>query len=305
MEIVNITQKSYLLPLLAHIFVTLAAISACRSNADSLPPSPPVTVASATIAVATSVPSPPPTAKPESTPSPANADVPRGFPLPPDLPADLVRGDTGARVIAPRAGATVREVAERVQHLSDPVAANASGWNCAVHAEYEGTPAIDWYVQPGTPVYATMDGTATLFVNTLANAFDYYAADREPYIGNPDRTRAPRSPFPGPGGGMGVYVSVTSAAYRTDYGHLLVAPTLGVVPSGAFANGFSAQYGYSSAYTVPRDFRVADVVAAWDVRRGDVVGYTGDSGYSEAPHLHYQITRRSDGARLCPGDGGW
>ena len=28
-----------------------------------------------------------------------------------------------------------------------------------------------------------MDGEATLIVNTLANAFDYYGVDREPYIG--------------------------------------------------------------------------------------------------------------------------
>lgn len=49
----------------------------------------------------------------------------------------------------------------------------------------------------------------------------------------------------------------------------------------------------------------------WDVRRGDVIGYTGDAGYSEAPHLHHQITRLSDEAKLCPtdeegfGENGW
>jgi murein DD-endopeptidase MepM/ murein hydrolase activator NlpD len=47
------------------------------------------------------------------------------------------------------------------------------------------------------------------------------------------------------------------------------------------------------------------------VRRGDVVAFTGDAGYSEAPHLHYAITRRSDGAALCAtreagfADNGW
>jgi murein DD-endopeptidase MepM/ murein hydrolase activator NlpD len=47
------------------------------------------------------------------------------------------------------------------------------------------------------------------------------------------------------------------------------------------------------------------------VSRGDVIGFTGDSGYSEAPHLHYEITRLSDERQLCPtgengfDDGSW
>jgi hypothetical protein len=42
-----------------------------------------------------------------------------------------------------------------------------------------------------------------------------------------------------------------------------------------------------------------------------VIGYTGDAGYSEAPHLHYVITERASGRSLCPteesgfDDGGW
>jgi murein DD-endopeptidase MepM/ murein hydrolase activator NlpD len=57
---------------------------------------------------------------------------------------------------------------------------------------------------------------------------------------------------------------------------------------------------------------VLDVSAAsWSVKRGNLIGYTGDAGYSEALHLRYQIARLSDGAQLCPTtelgfvDGGW
>ena len=133
----------------------------------------------------------------------------------------------------------------------------------------------------------------------------------EPYIGNPDRTRAPLSPFPGPGGGMGVYVSVINDGYRTDFGHLSIDPTIAHVPAGAFIAPYSPAYGYADTFATPLGLSSAAFVASWGVRRGDVIGYTGDAGYSEAPHLHYQITRVSDGAKLCPTgevgfeDGGW
>jgi len=160
-------------------------------------------------------------------------------------------------------------------------------------------------------VRATMDGVATLYINTTVNAFDYYGVSREPYIGDPDRARAPVTPFPGPGGGMGVYVSVVNDAFRTDYGHFSLAPTIAAVPEGAFAGGYTRATGYASMFAAPRSAGVADTIATWPVRRGDVIGHAGDTGYSEAPHLHYQITRLADGARLCPtnepgfDDAGW
>lgn len=197
------------------------------------------------------------------------------------------------------------------QVSDDGTRANASGWNCRVHFEYEGSPAVDWYVPGGTPVLATMDGMASLFINTVVNAFDYYGVDREPYIGDPDRSRAPVSPFPGPGGGMGLYVSVTNEAFRTDYGHLSLDQTMDAVRPSAFASAYTREFAYRAMFSTPQPFAYAEQVAVWPVRRGDIIGYTGDAGYSEAPHLHYQITRRADGAKLCPtsergfNDGGW
>lgn len=268
------------------------------------------TTATATGVAATLTRGPAATATPHPTPA-ADALDPAGYPLDPDVATDRVVGATGARTIAVGQGASVRETSEQLQVSPYADAANADGWDCRVHVEYEGAPAVDWYVQPGTPVRATMDGTATLLINTVANAFDYYRVSREPYIGNPDRARAPVSPFPGPGGGMGVEVAVVNARYRTDYGHLDIARTLDVVPDAAFGAGYSRAFDYAAHFATPRVLSSADVVATWEVRRGDVIGYTGDAGYSEAPHLHYTITRRSDGARLCPTsepgfeDGGW
>jgi hypothetical protein len=209
------------------------------------------------------------------------------------------------------AGPTVRETSERLHVSDDAEEANASGWDCRVHLEYEGRPAVDWYVPIGRPVCATMDGQATLILNTAVNAFDYYGVPREPYLGNPDRARAPISPFPGPGGGMGLYVSVTNGRYRIDLGHLSLDATIANVPAAAFTPGYTASSGLASLFGVPRGIAEGEIIAAWPVRRGDVVGFTGDSGYSEAPHLHYAITRLADGARLCPTrepgfeDNGW
>ena len=219
-------------------------------------------------------------------------------------------GEVGARTIDWEAGATAAVYSGAMQVSDDPVSANAMGWNCRTHVEYEGTPAVDWYLAPGTPVYATMDGFASLYAISIPNAFDYYGADPEPYIGNPDRTRAPLSPFPGPGGGKGVYVEVVNSDFATEYGHLDVFATLEAVPADRYNPPYSGTYDYDSEFNVMRAFNDETLIATWPVRAGDVIGYTGDSGYSEAPHLHYTV-RRLGGDLLCPteeqgfDDGGW
>jgi hypothetical protein len=262
--------------------------------------------------------SPQPTAAQPDTETPVQATStsqpagePAGFPLDPSLATDAVVGQPGARSLSVRAGPSVQEVSVAQHPSDDPALANANGWNCRVHQEYEGAPAVDWYVQPVTPVYATMDGEATLFINTYVNAFDYYGVSREPYIGDPDRIRAPIAPFPGPGGGMGIYVVIVSESHRASYGHFDLDATIANVPMDAFRGGFSSAFDYRIEFAVPRRFDVADQVAVWEVKRGDIIGYSGDAGYSEAPHLHYAITRRSDSAALCPTseagyvDNGW
>lgn len=264
---------------------------------------------------ATSSPSPPPTSTateiPTATPVPGPHLEPAGFPLDPDTTTGLVVGEVGSRTFDWDGGLTVRDVSESLQVLDDPVRANQSGWDCRVHVEYEGLPAVDWYVPEGTPIYATMDGTATLYMNTVANAFDYWDVSREPYIGNPDRANAPVSAFPGPGGGMGVFVRVENDSYRVDYGHMTIVETAANVPAGAWISGFSVATDWAALFSIPRSYLVADPIAQWQVKAGDVIGYTGDAGYSEAPHLHYAITANATGARLCPTgeagftDGGW
>jgi hypothetical protein len=243
-----------------------------------------------------------PSMTPPASPSPDARDprLPLGYPLDPETETDAVVGAPGARTITPGGGPTVGVVTEHHQNSGAATDEDAYGWNCATHFEYEGAPAVDWYVRPGAPVRATMDGTATLLINTTVNAFDYYGVSREPYIGDPDRMRAPVTAFPGPGGGMGVYVSVTNDGYRTDYGHLSLDATIANIPGGAFIAPYAAAYGYAASFATPRSTAAAAFVATWPVRRGDVIGFTGDAGYSEAPHLHYQITRQSDGRRLCP-----
>jgi murein DD-endopeptidase MepM/ murein hydrolase activator NlpD len=237
--------------------------------------------------------------------------LPYGFPLDPSQLTDVVVGASGQRRNVTAGGPAVREVSERLHVSGDAAAANSSGWNCRVHVEYEGSPAVDWYVPAGSPVYATLDGTATLYVNTVANAFDYYGVDREPYIGEPDRARAPVTPVPGPGGGMGVWVSIAGGEYRTDYGHLDVRSTTAALDGSAFIAPFTAATDYAGEFSTPQATGSAAVVARWPVRRGDVIGFTGDAGYSEAPHLHYVVARVGSGEKLCPtrepgfSDGGW
>jgi murein DD-endopeptidase MepM/ murein hydrolase activator NlpD len=222
----------------------------------------------------------------------------------------LVVGEPGARTIQWGEGLPVESYTRDDQPSADPVRANASGWNCRVHLEYEGQPAVDWYFQSSTPIIATMDGVATLYVITISNAFDYYGIAREPYMGNPDRTRAPLAPFPGPSGGKGVFVLVENDGFAAEYAHLDLQATLSLVPPNAFLPGYSASADYST-FGAMRDFRASTPIARWRVSSGDVIGLSGDSGYSEAPHLHYTIRRSGGASLLCPTDeagfvdGGW
>ena len=258
-------------------------------------------------ATASSVPSPSATPAPTVT-EPAPVIEPLGFPIDPALRLGLVSAD---RTITWGAGPEALAYSRDDQPSADAERANRSGWNCRVHVEYEGQPAVDWYVPAGTPVYATMDGAATLYVITVANAFDEYGVDRAPYAGNPDRALAPVAPFPGPGGGKGVFVRIENDGYVTEYAHLDLARTVGVAPAGSFLAGYSATSDYGALFAALRDYRDATPIASWPVRRGDVVGMSGDAGYSEAPHLHYTVRRAGNNTLLCPtseagfADGGW
>jgi murein DD-endopeptidase MepM/ murein hydrolase activator NlpD len=288
------------------------ALAVVRCGSHSAEPTPAATNTPGS--AATRSPSPQPSRSATATPTPPIAagprDEPRGFPLDPALRVGEVTGEVGRRTLVFGAGPSVESYSRDDQPSDDAVRANRCGWNARTHVAYEGQPAVDWYIPPGTPVLATMDGTATLLINTVSNPFDVYGVSREPYIGNPDRARAPVSPFPGPGGGQGIFVRIESDNFRADHAHLTVG-TVGHVPATAFLPGFSASTDYAAAFAPLRDYRVATAVARWTVKRGEVIGISGDTGYSEAPHLHYAISRLGAANNLCPtteagfADGGW
>lgn len=293
-------------------------VAACGGGGRELSPTPSrsSTATRTQLATATATATATPTASPTPsvTPTPGRAKLlPTGFPINAGLRVDVVIGKKGSRQIATGEGPTAADYSERDQPSDDPAVANAGGWNCRTHQEYEGKPAVDWYVPEGQPVYATMDGEATLFIVTAVNAFDVYGVDREPYYGDPDRPRAPADPFGGrPGGGKGVFVHIENERAVANYGHLLLPATLDAVPGDAYLDGYGPHDDYAAAFAAPRRFDEFDAIARWEVRAGSVIGYTGDTGYSEAPHLHYEIGLLSPAAAwLCPtrehgfGDAGW
>ena len=294
--------------------VLLALIAGCGDD-DGQSPSPTNATLTAT---GTARPSPSATASAAATATagpftihPGPPGQPLGFPIDPTVQLGLVAGDPGSRAIEWGAGPDALSYTRDAQPLSDPDAANSSGWNCRVHVEYEGQPAADWYIPAGTAIFATMNGTATLYTITMANGFDHYGLSREPYLGNPDRSRASVNPFPGPSGGLGVYVEIDNGVFLTTSAHLDLVRTAGAVPAGAFYAGYSAATDYAGQFGAIPATRQGTPIAQWPVERGDLIGYSGDAGYSEAPHLHYAIQRAGANALLCPtteagfDDGGW
>ena len=293
------------------------ALVGCGKSRDGAPAT--ATPAPGESAIATSAPStttptpvaPPTASSQQPTATPVQPQQPLGFPIDPATRLGLVTGAVGSRGVRWGEGPVALEYSRDDQPSAESARANRCGWNARTHFEYEGQPAADWYVPAGTPVLATMDGLATLLMNTVSNPFDLYDVSPEPYIGDPDRARAPISPFPGPGGGQGVFMRIENDQFRTDYAHLEVARTVKGVPNDAFLNGYGSSFDYAATFAPLRDFRVATAIASWPVRKGDVIGYTGDTGYSEAPHLHYAIRRAGSNTALCPTaepgfeDNGW
>jgi murein DD-endopeptidase MepM/ murein hydrolase activator NlpD len=53
--------------------------------------------------------------------------------------------------------------------------------------------------------------------------------------------------------------------------------------------GYVTLYAHLSRYNVKRGHKV---------KRGDLIGFVGSTGRSEAPHLHYEV--RKDGQRINP-----
>jgi hypothetical protein len=298
--------RSLVLALMA-VWLVLAA--ACAGH-DDQPPSPtaPRTQTASPSPGTTATAGPP---APTATPRPPQTQ-PVGFPIAPATHLGVVLGTAGSRSLTfDGTGPTAYDYALNDQPSPDPAAANRSGWNCRTHYEYEGIAALDFYIPIGTPTVSTMDGQATLYAISYVNDFDRYGVSREPYIGDPDRSRAPYSPFPGPSGGLGVYLHVENGEFTTEYGHLDLGLSLGVVPRSGFIRGFSPGSDYASFFAdVPRP-RVATPIAEWDVLAGEVIGMSGDAGYSEGPHLHYTIQRAAGGPLLCPTteaafrDNGW
>ena len=299
--------------LTASLLILILALSAAFATAcDDGDRTPAPTASVTALPLATASPSPAPTPSATAAPTPAvESTEPRGFPIDPSMKVGLVVGVSPERSIAWGAGPDALSYSRDDQPSDDPERANGAGWNCRVHVEYEGQPAVDWYVPVGTPILATMDGTATLNVVTVSNAFDYYGAGREPYFGNPDRSRAVVAPFAGVSGGKGVFVRVENDEFVTDYGHLDPGLTIAAVEPAAFLPGYAPDSDYATLFAPLRDFRVFTTVARWTAKRGDVIGFSGDSGYSDVPHLHYAVRRAGATSLLCPTaeagfeDGGW
>ena len=65
--------------------------------------------------------------------------------------------------------------------------------------------------------------------------------------------------------------TVEAASYTGDYGNLIVL---------RHGFGLATRYGHLSSFNAK---------PGQSVKRGDVIGYVGESGRSTGPHLHYEV----------------
>lgn len=84
----------------------------------------------------------------------------------------------------------------------------------------------------------------------------------------------------------------TGVDISTRYGEPIIAPADGVVAFSAVAAGYGRLvilehgHGISTRYGHLASFAVA---LGQSIRRGEVIGYVGQSGRSTGPHLHYEV----------------
>jgi murein DD-endopeptidase MepM/ murein hydrolase activator NlpD len=75
---------------------------------------------------------------------------------------------------------------------------------------------------------------------------------------------------------------VTHASYTRGFGNLVVV---------SHSNGYSTAYGHLSRFA-------SGVKKGARVRQGQIVAYSGSTGISTGPHLHYEV--RMNGSQLNP-----
>jgi murein DD-endopeptidase MepM/ murein hydrolase activator NlpD len=96
----------------------------------------------------------------------------------------------------------------------------------------------------------------------------------------------------------------TGLDFRAPVGTAIYATADGVVTmSGHGANGYGIQvdvshgFGYETKYA---HLSKVAVQVGQKVKRGDLLAYSGDTGLSKGPHLHYEI--KKDGVKIGPVD---
>jgi murein DD-endopeptidase MepM/ murein hydrolase activator NlpD len=87
--------------------------------------------------------------------------------------------------------------------------------------------------------------------------------------------------------GLDLTAPYGTPVYASGNGYVTIAQPMGGYGNVIFVNhgfGFETRYAHLSKY---------NVVLGQRVKRGDLIGFVGSTGFSTAPHLHYEILYRS------------
>lgn len=181
-----------------------------------------------------------------------------GAQLPPKTDASVYAGQGGVFVGEINQMNVVLEQEKNIQRQADAKKADLENLLSAIETEN--------YRREVTPTHwPTSGGYISSSFGGRANPFDGYSRDWHP----------------------GIDIAI-------DYGAPVYASASGYVQQAGWYGGYgryvriSHDYGYVTAYG-----HMSRIVAsAGDyVKKGEIIGYVGSSGYSTGPHLHFEVIR--------------
>ena len=186
---------------------------------------------------------------------------------------------------------------DEVAELKSELSAEIAECNAAIEALADTASEIQETIDENEEEVAAIEAEiAAAAVSTSVSSDSYTAGSG--VLGYPTSSRTITAGYPyysngSYHGGIDFQCSVGTPVYASDSGYVAIAKSLtysyGVYILINHGNGLSTLYAHLSSLCVS---------AGQAVEKGDLIGYSGQSGNATGPHLHFEV--RLNGTRVNP-----